>query len=115
SGPITGPPYVIYVDAESARYGIDVRLRGVTTPNETTGQLTTTFTENPEQPFSSLVLRFNGGPLAPLANALKCETSTAMTSFTPFSGGSAFSPTTPFEVTGCPATLPFSIGTSTTW
>ena len=50
--PITKPPYTVYVSAESERYGIVVRLRGQVFPNPTTGQLTTTFTENPEQPFS---------------------------------------------------------------
>ena len=27
--PITGPPYTIYLDAESARYGVSVRLKGL--------------------------------------------------------------------------------------
>ncbi len=113
TGPITGPPYIIYVEAESERYGIIVRLRGVTTPNEKTGQLTATFSENPEQPFSNLVLHFNGGPLAPLANGLKCEASAVATTFTPFTNTTAKSPTASFEVTGCPSTLPFALTQST--
>jgi hypothetical protein len=113
TGPITGPPYVVYVAAESERYGVSVRLKGEATPNETTGQLTTTFSENPEQPFSDLIVRLNGGPLAPLANALKCEASTATTTFTPFTNTAAKSPTASFEVTGCPSTLPFSLVQST--
>ncbi len=60
SGPITAPPYTMYVDAESERYGIAVRLKGLVTPNETTGRLTTTFSENPEQPFSNLTLTLHG-------------------------------------------------------
>jgi hypothetical protein len=106
--PITKPPYILYVAAESEKYGVIVRLRGVTTPNETTGQLTTTFTENPEQPFSSLVVHFKGGTLSPLANSLKCEASTASTLFTPFTNTAAKSPTASFEVTGCAATIPFA-------
>ncbi len=113
TGSITGPPYVIYVDAESERYGVSVRLKGETTTNEATGQLTTTFSENPEQPFSSLVVHFNGGPLAPLANGLKCEAGTATTTFTPFTNTAAKSPTASFEVSGCPSTLPFSLAQST--
>jgi hypothetical protein len=112
SGPITGPPYVVYVAAESARYGVVVRVKGNVTPNEETGRLTTTFTENPEQPFTSLTIHLNGGPLAPLANGVKCEASTASTTFTPFTNTAAKSPTSNFEVTGCPATLPFSLGQS---
>jgi hypothetical protein len=107
SGPITGSPYVIYVAAESKRYGVIVRLKGVTTASAT-GQLTTTFTENPEQPFNSLILHFNGGSLAPLANLVSCETSTATTLFTAFSGAGAKSPTAPFEITGCGSSVPFS-------
>ena len=115
SGPITGganpaePEYTVYISAESERYGVDVRLKGVVKPNPKTGQLTATFSENPEQPFSSLVLRFNSGQLAPLANGLKCEASTAATTFTPFSGAASKSPQANFEITGCPATLPFAL------
>jgi hypothetical protein len=108
SGPITGPPYIIYVVAESERYGVLVRLRGVTTPNPTTGQLKTTFSETPEQPFSSLILHFNGGPLAPLANPLTCEAGAATTLFSPFTNTAAKAPTAVFEVTGCSGTPPFS-------
>lgn len=107
-GAITGPPYVIYVAAESTRYGVTVRVRGVTKPNETTGQLTTEFTENPEQPFSDLILHFNGGSRATLANGLTCEASNATTSFTPFTATEAKSPTANFEVTGCGASVPFA-------
>jgi hypothetical protein len=32
SGPITGPPYTMYLDAESARYGVSVRVKGTVTP-----------------------------------------------------------------------------------
>lgn len=71
-GVITGPPYTIYVDAESARYGVSVRVKGEVTPNETTGQLTTVFSENPEQPFTKVTLHFKEGPLAPVANPLAC-------------------------------------------
>src|SRR5205823_10894443 len=56
SGPITGPPYVVYVEASSERYGVVVRVKGLAEPNETTGQLRTTLSENPEQPFSGVVL-----------------------------------------------------------
>ena len=113
TGPITGPPYIVYVAAESERYGVLVRLRGETTPNETTGQLTTTFNENPEQPFNSLIVHFNKGPLAPLANPLKCEASAATALFTPFTNTAAKAPTAVFEVTGCAGTPPFSPTQST--
>ncbi len=119
TGPITGPPYTMYIDAESARYGISVRLKGSATPNETTGRVTASFTENPEQPFSNLTLHFKGGPLAPLANPLTCGTATTETSLSPFTGTAAQSPTSSFTVDGngkggaCPAPLPFALTQST--
>ncbi len=108
SGPITGPPYVIYVAAESERYGVIVRIKGTTTPNPATGQLTTSFTENPEQPFSDLILHFKGGPLSPLANGLTCGVSQAITAFVPFTGTATVSPTANFELSGCAAGVPFA-------
>ena len=116
SGPITGPPYTIYIDAESKRYGVYVRLKGSVTPNEATGRLTATFAENPEQPFSNVKLKFNGGPLAPIANPLVCGTATATTSLSPYTGTSAQSLRSVHEQQrhGCAcAPLPFALSQST--
>jgi hypothetical protein len=117
--PISGPPYTMYINAESKRYGIDVRLKGSVTPNETTGRLTATFSENPEQPFSNIKLKFNGGALAPIANPLTCGTATATTSLSPFTGTAAQSPTSSFVVDSngkggaCASPLPFALTQST--
>jgi hypothetical protein len=113
SGPVTGPPYTMYIDAESARYGVSVRLKGSVVPNETTGRLTATFAENPEQPFSNVKLTFNGGPKAPLANPLTCGTGSTETSFSPYTGQPAVLSAGPFTTTGCPSPLPFSLSQST--
>ncbi len=119
-GPITGPPYTMYIDAESPRYGISVRLQGTVTPNETTGQLTATFTELPEQPFSNAILHFTGGALAPLANPLTCGTATSTTSLVPYIGSFATAtPSSSFAVDSdgkggaCASPLPFSLSQST--
>jgi hypothetical protein len=118
-GPISSPPYIMYIDAESARYGVSVRLKGEVVPNEATGQLTITFSENPEQPFTTAILRLNAGVLAPLANPLVCGTAITSTSLTPFSGTPAQSPFSPFVVDSngkggaCSAPLPFSLTQST--
>jgi hypothetical protein len=115
--PITNPPYTIYVDAESARYGVSVRLQGVVTPNEATGQLTTVFENNPEQPFSNVKLAFKGGALAPIANPLVCGTATTNASFAPYTGTAAVSlmPTFMVDSNGgaCASPLPFSLSQST--
>jgi hypothetical protein len=118
SGSITGPPYTIYLDATSERYGVSVRLEGTVVPDETTGRLTATFAKNPEAPFTDFILRFtgryNGGPLSPLANPLVCGPATTETSLTPFSGTAAQSPLSSFTVDSngsggaCPSPLPFT-------
>jgi hypothetical protein len=58
--PASGDLYRIFVNAVSARYGVDVRLVGNVKANPRTGQLTTTFKENPQVPFSSVRLQFDG-------------------------------------------------------
>jgi hypothetical protein len=112
-GAITGPPYIVYLDAESARYGVSVRLKGETFPNETTGQVTTVFSENPEQPFTTATLNFKGGALAPIANPLTCDAGAAEGSFLPYTEIGAKTISTPFTATGCPATIPFALSQTT--
>jgi hypothetical protein len=107
-GPITGPPYTIYLDAESD-LGVSVRLQGSVTPNPSTGRLEATFARNPQLPFSELILKFKGGPQAPLANPLVCGTARLETLFTPYTGQSPFLSSTPFTTTGCPSPLPFAL------
>jgi hypothetical protein len=115
TGAIAGPPYIMYIDAESERYGISVRLKGEVVPNEHTGRLTTTFSENPEQPFSNAILHFNSGVLAPLANPLVCGTATTETNLVPFTGTPPQSPFSEFVVDAnnakgaCSSPLPFSL------
>ncbi|MGN6371601.1 MAG: hypothetical protein ACTHM1_01210, partial [Solirubrobacteraceae bacterium] len=116
--PITHPPFTIYVDAESARYGISVRLPGTVKVDETTGRITTEFAENPEQPFTDAKLSFNGGALAPIANPLVCGSAKVETSLVPYTGTATKSPFAELvfgsQKTGgaCPS-LPFSLAQST--
>lgn len=113
TAPITGPPYIIYVVANSVQYGVSVRLKAEVIPNEVTGQLTTVFAEPPEQPFTNLAIHFNRGMLTSIANPLICGEAKGSASFTPVTGQAAV--TNPFGVsfTGCAATLPFSLTQST--
>jgi hypothetical protein len=119
SGAISGPPYTAYLDAESARYGLSVRLKGSIVPNEATGQLTATFADNPQVPFSDLALHFTGGTLAPLANPLSCGPATTSSALAPYSGQPAANPSSVFTVDAdghggvCPSPLPFSLSQST--
>ena len=110
--PITGPPFTIYLDAESV-YGVSVRLKGLVQPNPETGRVEASFTENPELPFSSVSLKLAGGAQAPLANPLACGGAATGALFTPYTGTPAAMSSTPFLTGGCAAPLPFSLAQST--
>ncbi|MGC2373973.1 MAG: hypothetical protein WA484_08885 [Solirubrobacteraceae bacterium] len=83
--------------------GIIVKLEGKGQVNQQTGQLSVTFDENPQLPFSDLKLSLGGGPRATLANPRTCGTATTtvdlMAWSSPFTQDQ--SPTSPFEPTGC--------------
>jgi hypothetical protein len=113
-GAITGPPYTIYMDAESP-YGVSVRLAGAVEPDLSTGRLGVTFSHNPQLPFSDLIAEFDGGALAPLANPLSCAVQQTQALFTTYASvtGTALS-STPFASSGCPTPLPFALSQSTT-
>jgi hypothetical protein len=113
--PITGlpKPFVLYLVAASKRYGVTVRAEGKTTPNPETGQLTTTFLGDPEQPFSNVILHFNGGPFAPLANEVACEKGEASAVLRPYTLTEDQKASSPFEIAGCAESIPFKLEQST--
>jgi hypothetical protein len=73
----------LYVVAEGS--GVTIKLAGKIEANPTTGQLTTTFNETPQQPFRHLRLKFFGGPRAALMTPRRCGTYQASGAFTPWS------------------------------
>lgn len=101
TGPITDPPYRIFLAV--AGDGVRIKLQGSVQPDLSTGQLVTTFDDNPEQPFSDLKLQFKSGPRAPLANPTSCGTFTTTSALTPWSSPSTpdSTPTSAFDITGC--------------
>jgi hypothetical protein len=109
SGPITGPPFTVYLTFEG--HGVHIKIRGTVMPDPLTGQLTTTFNENPELPFSELKLHLTGGSRATLANPSVCANAqgapvqySAESDLTPWSTPfttDATPSSPPFEVTGC--------------
>lgn len=111
SGPITSPPFTIYLVAEG--YGLSVRLAGKVVPDPVTGQLTTTFTENPQLPFDDLKLELFGGPSAATSTPPDCGTYTTTSQLVPYSSPLAATPSSSFatSVDGngapCPSPLPF--------
>jgi hypothetical protein len=90
--PASGALYRIFVHAAAPRYGVDVRLVGNVRADPATGQLTTTFAENPQVPFTSFELDFDDGPKAVLSSAMVCEPGSATGELTPWSGNPAAAP-----------------------
>jgi hypothetical protein len=95
-----------------ASTGINIKAAGVVSANVATGQITTTFSDNPQTPFSELKLRLNGGPRASLANPQSCGEARTTADFTPWSapgtregvlvsGTPDANPFSFFRVTGC--------------
>ncbi len=78
-----GELYGLYLEAEGS--GVIVKLKGAVSANPATGQLTTTFSENPQLPFSELKLKLTGGERAPLANPQTCGSFKATSDLTPWS------------------------------
>lgn len=95
-----GSLLAIYLAARAR--GVQVKLAGHVIPNHKTGQLTTTFSDNPQLPFTDLKLSLSAGPRAPLAMPDSCGTYVTNSSLTPWSGTKAQSPSVSFKVSsGC--------------
>jgi hypothetical protein len=100
--PTSGNEYRIFVEAKSDRYGISVRLIGNVSANPITGQLTTTFSETPQVPFTSFKLTLNGGPRAVLSSPPTCGPNDTATVMTPWSGNPPATPGNGFTLTSAP-------------
>ena len=74
----------LYIVVEGS--GVVVKLPGEVEANASTGQLTTTFAEDPQLPFSDFRLHFRGGPGAPLSNPPACGTYTIQATLSSWSG-----------------------------
>jgi hypothetical protein len=105
-----GELYGLYLVVEG--YGIVIKLKGTVAANPMTGQLTATFKENPQLPFSELNVRLRGGAAAPLANPQNCNTDgfTTTSDLTPWSAPATpdATPSSTFQLTGCATPVPFA-------
>jgi hypothetical protein len=75
----------LYIVVKSPARGIVVKLSGHIEPNPVTGQLVTTFLNNPQVPFSRFTLKLRQGATSPLVSPPACGTYTAEADFTPWS------------------------------
>ncbi len=87
----------LYLIARIPQRGILVKLAGKVDPDPNTGQLTTTFDDLPQLPFTTFKLHFREGGRAPLATPPTCGTYTAEARFVPWSAQDPNNPS-PSEV-----------------
>jgi hypothetical protein len=96
--------------------GVNLKLVGTVHLNEATGQLTTTFNETPDVPFTNFKLSFSGGAQAALATPTACGVYGSAAQFTPWSTPfveeafftSSFAITAGPGGSACASPLPFS-------
>ena len=98
--------------------GLLVKLKSTVVANPVTGQLTATFPNDPELPFSDFTLHFYGGPRAVFVNPTQCGpamTTTDLTSWASGPGGLPdATPSSTFDVSfdgngaPCPSPQPFA-------
>ncbi len=103
-----GSLIALYVVAEDPVAGVLVKVAGQVSLDPVTGQIVTTFTETPEFPFTDFKLDFFGTARAPLSTPALCGTYTTATSFEPWSGTPAVTPSSKFQITSGPAGTPCS-------
>jgi hypothetical protein len=98
--------------------GVRIKLSGRTEIDQGTGQLTSVFEDDPQQPFERLTLHLDGGPRAPLANPSTCGTATTTSRLVPWSSTPALpftaEPSSSFRVGDCPARFAPSFGAGMT-
>ena len=107
-----GHLFGLYIEAEGS--GVIIKLPGTVSANPATGQLTATFKENPQLPFSELQLHLHGGPRAPLANPQTCGSFATASTISSWAEQEASGISPSFNVDwdgnggACPASLPFA-------
>jgi hypothetical protein len=95
-----GSLVAIYVVLKNPETGVLIRLAGKVTPNPVTGQLTTTFENNPQLPFAHFNFHFREGQQAPLISPPLCGTYSTTANLTPWSEpATAITSTSSFEIT----------------
>jgi hypothetical protein len=94
--PATGGLAYLYVYVTGR--GVTQKLIGTVTADRQSGQLTTTFLDQPQVPFSDFKLDLHGGPTAALANPLACGQATTTGLLTPYSGNPSAAATSSFTI-----------------
>ena len=105
----------MYIIAKDPISGTLVKLPGRASLDPSSGQITSTFEDNPQLAFEDAEIHLFGGERAPLATPSHCGTYTTNATFTPWSGTGPVSSSSSFQITSgpngspCPPpTLPFT-------
>ena len=97
-----GSLLAIYIAIDDPADGIFAKLAGEVHADPNSGQLTTTFRENPELPVEDFKLDFFGGPRAALRTPSTCGRFTTEGEFSPWSGNPPVLTTDSFQVAAGP-------------
>ena len=95
-----GSLLALYIAVDDPLTGVVVKLAGKVEPDPVTGQLKTTFLNNPQLPFENLNLDLSGGPRASLTTPANCGAYTTTSDITPWTtpeGSDAF-PADTFQI-----------------
>jgi hypothetical protein len=101
----------LYIEINDPKTGVVVKLPGTVAADPGSGQLTATFTENPQLPFEELELHVKSGARAPLTTPSTCGEYTTTSDLMPWSApqsGPDAKPQSRFQITsgpngsGCP-------------
>jgi hypothetical protein len=104
-----GSLIALYMTVKDPKLGIDLNLAGRVQTDPQTGQITTTFDDLPQQPFSHFRLHFREGARSPLVTPPACGSYDVSAELTPYSGAPPITTTSAFQLlTGpdngaCPA------------
>ncbi len=97
-----GTLFGAYVVIDDPADGVEAKLAGRTELDPDTGQLSVSFTENPQLPVASFKVSLFGGPRAALRTPSTCGTYTTASVLTPWSGNPPVPYEDSFEVTKGP-------------
>ncbi len=104
-----GSLFAVYLVIEDPQTGIFIKLPGKVEPSETDGQMSVSFEDLPQLPFTRLDLTLKGGNRSALASPTTCGTYTTTATNTPWSAPESGPPTESsngFEINQGPGGLP---------
>jgi hypothetical protein len=82
--PESGQMFRLFIVARARERGLIAKIAGSSISDEDTGQITTTFRQNPRVPFENMHLELKGGQRGLLAMPQRCRTSVWSSVFTPW-------------------------------